>query len=147
MKSGWQVNNRGELGILSILYGKFLDTPEGLDTSELKALKEEFENGLYPEYAERNINKIDKILNKNQRLEEHQNEQEERWYRKVVKDKEVKEVWESHGAYFKSNGYSTTWYLGETPFYTWYSRANVDEQHPKLLAAHERFKELISDET
>ena len=82
---------------MSALYGRFLDDEKNLNIDELKALKNEFENGLYPEYAERNINKIDKILNQNQRLEEHRNEQEERWYRKAVKDKEVKEVWESHG--------------------------------------------------
>ena len=130
---------------ISELYGRFLFDEKNLNIEELKELKNEFENGLYPEYAERNINKINKILNQNQRLEEYRNEQEERWYRKAVKGKEVKEVWESHGAYFKSNGYSTTWYLGETPFYTWYSRANVDEEHPKLLAANKKFNEILGE--
>ena len=75
--------------------------------------------------------------------EEHRNEQEERWYRKAVKGKELKEVWERHGAHFKSNGYSTTWYLGDIPFYKWYSRANVDEEYPKLLKANEKFNDII----
>ena len=125
------------------LYGLFLDDEKNLNIEELKDLKNEFENGLYPEYAERNIKKIDRILKHNQRIEEHRNEQEERWYRKAVKGKELKEVWERHGAHSKSNGYSTTWYLGDIPFYKWYSRANVDEEYPKLLKANEKFNEII----
>ena len=128
---------------MSDLYGLFLDDEKNLNIEELKDLKNEFENGLYPEYSERNIKKIDRILKNNQRIEEHRKDREERWHRKAVKGKEVKEVWESHGAYYKSNGYSTTWYLGDTPFYKWYSRANVDEEYPKLLNANEKFNELL----
>ena len=128
---------------MSDLYGLFLDDEKNLNIEELKDLKNEFENGLYPEYSERNIKKIDRILKNNQRIEEYRKDQEERWHRKAVKGKEVKEVWESHGAYSKSNGYSTTWYLGDIPFYKWYSRANVDEEYPKLLKANEKFNEIL----
>ena len=128
---------------MSDLYGRFLDDEKNLNIEELKDLKNEFENGLYPEYAERNIKKIDRILKQNQRSEEYIKDQEQRWHRKAVKFKELKEVWENNGAYFKSNGYSTTWYLGDTPFYKWYSRANVDEEYPKLLKANEKFNEIL----
>ena len=124
-----------------------MDTPEGLDTSELKVLKEEFENGLYPEYEERNIRKIDVILNGRKKLKEFENEREERWYKLALEDKRIKEIWESHGAMFINKGVMTKWYLNDECFYTWFSRSKVDEEHPKLLAAHEKFKELISDET
>ena len=128
---------------MSDLYVRFLEDEKSLNLKELKDLKNEFENGLSPEYAERNIKKIDRIIKQNQRSEEYIKDQEQRWYRKAVKGKEIKEVWETHGAYFKSNGYSTTWYLGGIPFYKWYSRANVDEEYPKLLNANEKFNELL----
>ena len=128
---------------MSDLYGRFLEDEKNLNIEELKDLKNEFENGLYPEYAERNIKKIDRILKRNQMIIEHRKDQEERWHRKALKGKEVKEVWESNGAYFKSNGYSTTWYLGDIPFYKWYSRANIDEEYQKLLKANEKFNEIL----
>ena len=128
---------------MSDLYGRFLFEENELDVSELEALKRQLENGLYPEYAERNIRKIDVILNGRKNLKEFENEREERWYKLALEDKRIKEIWESHGAMFINKGVMTKWFLNDECFYTWFSRAKVDEQYPKLLAAHERFKELL----
>ena len=128
---------------MSDLYGRFLFEENELDVSELEALKRQLENGLYPEYAERNIRKIDVILNRRKKLKEFENEREERWYKLALEDKRIKEIWESHGAMFINKGVMTKWYLNDECFYTWFSRAKAEEQYPKLLAAHEKFKELL----
>ena len=128
---------------MSDLYGRFLNDEKHLNIEELKDLKNEFENGLYPEYSERNIKKIDRILNQNKRNEEHRKEREERWYKLALEDKRIKEIWESNGAMFINKGNMTKWYLKDECFYTWFSRANVDEQYPKLLEANEKFNEIL----
>ncbi len=128
---------------MSDLYGRFLDDEKNLNIDELNTSKMNSRMVYILNMQNATSTRLIKYSTKTKGSKNNGMSKKNSWYRKAVKGKEVKEVWESHGAYFKSNGYSTTWYLGETPFYTWYSRANVDEEHPKLLAANEKFNEML----
>ena len=106
-------------------------------------LLNEFKNGYKSDYNEKNILKIEKILERRNKREKTKLEKERLWYKLAIQDREIKKVWEEKGAYFIDKGSYVKWYYKDEMFYLWWSGTHVEEENPKLLKADEKFKELL----
>src|SRR5699024_2486235 len=105
-----------------------------------------FNNGYKADYKERNIVKIEKILAQRQHQEKTMMEKERLWKKLALEDKEIKSNWIEHGAYFIDKGIYVKWYYKDEMFYQWWSRVRIEEEHPRLLKANEKFKVLKENE-
>ena len=127
---------------VELLYGKFLKEPTGLTTEDLEELLKHFNDGYKADFKERNIVKIEKILERRKRREKIRKEKEELWKKLALEDKAIKDEWLQQGAYFIDKGIYVKWYYKDEMFYQWWSRVRIEEEHPRLLKANEKFKVL-----
>ena len=127
---------------IDLIYDNFLREPTDLTTEDLKELLTQFNNGYKADYKERNIVKIEKILAQRQHQEKTMMEKERLWKKLALEDKEIKDEWLQHGAYFIDKGIYVKWYYKDEMFYQWWSRVRIEEEHPRLLKANEKFKVL-----
>ena len=131
---------------INLIYDNFLIKPTDLTTEELEELLNQFNNGYKADYKERNIVKIEKILAQRQHQEKTMMEKERLWKKLALEDKEIKSNWIEHGAYFIDKGIYVKWYYKDEMFYQWWSRVHIEEEHPRLLKANEKFKVLKETE-
>ena len=127
---------------IDLIYDNFLRELTDLTTEELEELLNQFNNGYKADYKERNIVKIEKILAQRQHQEKTMMEKERLWKKLALEDKEIKSNWIEHGAYFIDKGIYVKWYYKDEMFYQWWSRVRIEEEHPRLLKANEKFKVL-----
>ena len=127
---------------IDLIYDNFLREPTDLTTEDLKELLNQFNNGYKTDYKERNIVKIEKILAQREHQEKTVMEKERLWKKLALEDKEIKDEWLQHGAYFIDKGIYVKWYYKDEMFYQWWSRVRIEEEHPRLLKANEKFKVL-----
>ena len=127
---------------IDLIYDNFLREPTDLTTKELEELLNQFNNGYKADYKERNIVKIEKILAQRQHQEKTMMEKERLWKKLALEDKEIKSNWIEHGAYFIDKGIYVKWYYKDEMFYQWWSRVRIEEEHPRLLKANEKFKAI-----
>lgn len=127
---------------IDLIYDNFLREPTDLTTEDLKELLNQFNNGYKADFKERNIVKIEKILAQRQHQEKTMMEKERLWKKLALEDKEIKSNWLQHGAYFIDKGIYVKWYYKDEMFYQWWSRVRIEEEHPRLLKANEKFKVL-----
>jgi len=131
---------------IDLIYDNFLREPTDLTTEDLKELLNQFNNGYKADFKERNIVKIEKILAQRQHQEKTMMEKERLWKKLALEDKEIKSNWIEHGAYFIDKGIYVKWYYKDEMFYQWWSRVRIEEEHPRLLKANEKFKVLKENE-
>ena len=131
---------------VELLYGKFLKEPTGLTTEDLEELLKHFNDGYKPEYKENNTRKIVNILTQREHQEKTAQEKEKLWERLALEDKTIKDEWIEQGAYFIDKGIYVKWYYKDEMFYQWWSRVRIEEEHPRLLKANEKFKVLKENE-
>ena len=131
---------------IDLIYDNFLREPTDLTTEDLKELLNQFNNGYKADYKERNIVKIEKILAQRQHQEKTMMEKERLWKKLALEDKEIKSNWIEQGAYFIDKGIYVKWYYKDEMFYQWWSRVRIEEEHPRLLKANEKFKVLKENE-
>ena len=127
---------------IDLIYDNFLREPTDLTTEELEELLNQFNNGYKADYKERNIVKIEKILAQREHQEKTMMEKERLWKKLALEDKEIKSNWIEQGAYFIDKGIYVKWYYKDEMFYQWWSRVRIEEEHPRLLKANEKFKVL-----
>ena len=127
---------------IDLIYDNFLIEPTDLTTEDLKELLNQFNNGYKADYKERNIVKIEKILDRRKHREKIKMEKEALWERLALEDKAIKNEWIEEGAYFIDKGIYVKWYYKDEMFYQWWSRVRIEEEHPRLLKANEKFKAL-----
>ena len=127
---------------IDLIYDNFLIKPTDLTTEELEELLNQFNNGYKADYKERNVLKIEKILERRKRREKIREEKEELWKKLALEDKAIKDEWLQHGAYFIDKGIYVKWYYKDEMFYQWWSRVRIEEEHPRLLKVNEKFKVL-----
>ena len=131
---------------IDLIYDNFLREPTDLTTEDLKELLNQFNNGYKADFKERNIVKIEKILAQRQHQEKTMMEKERLWKKLALEDKAIKDEWLQHGAYFIDKGIYVKWYYKDEMFYQWWSRVRIEEEHPRLLKANEKFKVLKENE-
>ena len=131
---------------IDLIYDNFLREPTDLTTEDLKELLNQFNNGYKADYKERNIVKIEKILAQRQHQEKTMMEKERLWKKLALEDKEIKSNWIEQGAYFIDKGIYVKWYYKDEMFYQWWSRVRIEEEHPRLLKANEKFKAIKENE-
>ena len=127
---------------IDLIYDNFLREPTDLTTEELEELLNQFNNGYKADYKERNVLKIEKILAQREHQEKTMMEKERLWKKLALEDKEIKSNWIEQGAYFIDKGIYVKWYYKDEMFYQWWSRVRIEEEHPRLLKANEKFKVL-----
>ena len=127
---------------IDLIYDNFLREPTDLTTEDLKELLNQFNDGYKADFKERNIVKIDKILERREHQEKTVMEKESLWKKLALEDKAIKDEWLQHGAYFIDKGIYVKWYYKDEMFYQWWSRVRIEEEHPRLLKANEKFKVL-----
>ena len=131
---------------IDLIYDNFLREPTDLTTEELEELLNQFNNGYKADFKERNIVKIEKILERRKHREKTMMEKETLWKKLALDDKEIKSNWIEQGAYFIDKGIYVKWYYKDEMFYQWWSRVRIEEEHPRLLKANEKFKVLKENE-
>ena len=131
---------------IDLIYDNFLREPTDLTTEELEELLNQFNNGYKADYKERNVLKIEEILERRKRREKIREEKEELWKKLALEDKAIKSNWIEQGAYFIDKGIYVKWYYKDEMFYQWWSRVRIEEEHPRLLEANEKFKVLKETE-
>ena len=127
---------------IDLIYDNFLREPTDLTTEDLKELLNQFNNGYKADFKERNIVKIEKILAQREHQEKTVMEKERLWKKLALEDKAIKDEWIRHGAYFIDKGIYVKWYYKDEMFYQWWSRVRIEEEHPRLLKANEKFKAI-----